>query len=51
MAKKVRVKPNKKVRGASKNIYGIEFDSALEVNCYKLLKDSNIKFEYGTNGL
>lgn len=49
MAKKVRTKPNKKVRGASKKIYdGIEFDSALEVNCYKLLKEANIKFEYGT---
>ena len=49
MAKKVKAKSNKKVRGASKKIYdGIKFDSALEVNCYKLLKESNIKFEYSS---
>ena len=49
MAKKIRTKSNKKVRGASKKIYdGIEFDSALEVNCYKLLKASDIKFDYNS---
>lgn len=38
---------NKKVKGAKKHIYNnIQFDSALEISCYRLLIQENIPFEY-----
>lgn len=38
---------NKKVRNARKVEYAnIQFDSKLEVYCYKKLKEANLKFEY-----
>jgi hypothetical protein len=39
--------PNKKVRNATAlSYYGIKFKSKLELHCYKLLKEANIKFQY-----
>ena len=38
---------NKKVRNAEKIFYdGIQFQSRLEVHCYKALKEAGIEFEY-----
>ena len=41
---------NKKVKNARKIKYaGIQFDSKLEVYCYKKLKEANLKFKYAEN--
>lgn len=38
---------NKKIINAKKHTYNdIEFDSGLEVNCYKLLTEANLNFDY-----
>lgn len=48
LRKKIGLSSGKsKIRNAKKHIYdGIEFDSGLEVTCYKELKANNISFEY-----
>lgn len=48
MRRKIGLSSGKsKIRNAKKHIYdGIEFDSGLEVTCYKELKANNIHFEY-----
>lgn len=45
--KKVTLPANKKVRNAQKIFYDdIQFQSKLEVYCYKKLKDAGLEFEY-----
>jgi len=46
--KKEKFKRGKsKVKNAKKETYdGLNFESRLEVNCYKMLKENNILFEY-----